>query len=111
MSGVVVPKLGSIQDIMSRNYLTKRANKDIAFNKILAHLAIFNSGNKENEKNISSMWSSYVSAACYLEDEIEARELHMEEEFKYWKTLTPKLYKNEEGHVMVSGITLPKEIK
>ena len=108
VSGVKVPKLGSLLDIQARGYLTKRVSKEIAFAELLAQVAIgVGGGAKGWADKIKSVWSKYISAVYYLQDEIEVQETRMREEYEYWKKVKPKIYK-EKGKpgLYVKGIKL-----
>lgn len=106
VSGVEVPKLGSLKDVMARQYLARRANKEIALNKMLAQIASSNggAGNTEWHKSISSTFNNYVNMALYLEGEVEKREEDMQEQFKYWKTIKPVAIIGKDGGLTIKGI-------
>ena len=113
VSGVKVPKLGSLQDVIARQYLVKKAQKEITLNKLQAQMAMVSNPNPESgwSNTISQMWNSYVNTACYMEDEVHLREEEMQLEFEHWKTIKPVMYKDENGHVKVKGIVMPKAKK
>ncbi len=104
VSGVKVPKLGSIQDRVMRDFLTKQANKEIYKTKLLAQLAISNSKNKEASDEVMETWNNYVNLEAFLEDQSKQRVMDMQEEYAYWKTTKPKLRRTEKGGVEVVGL-------
>ena len=73
LSGIKVPKLGSIQDIIYRQFLDKKSKKEVAKNKMLALLAI-NSGAFETSdsrdkwsEQVKSAWTSYMGLEYGIE--------------------------------------------
>lgn len=61
-------------------------------------------GQQEVIKNISSSWNNYVNLETFQEDEVKQREIDMEEEYKYWSKVKPKIVKSADGKLSVSGI-------
>lgn len=108
MSGVKVPKLGSSLDIILREFLTKKASKEVYLNKLLAQIAINTSGStKEKIDNITTTWNDYVNLAYYLENNKQQKEIDMQEEYALWKKITPKIKIGDKGKLIVEG--LPKD--
>lgn len=108
MSGVKVPKLGSSLDIVLRDFLTKRASKEVYLNKLLAQLAInASNGKKEILDSVTSTWNNYVNLAFHLENNKQQKEMDMQEEYAVWKKITPKIKIGDKGKLIVEG--LPKE--
>lgn len=106
VSGVEVPKLGSLKDRMLRQYLARKANKEIALNKMLAQIASASGGpgNDAWHKSISSTFNNYVNMELYLEGEIEKREDSMMQDFEYWKTVKPVAIIGKDGGLTIKGI-------
>lgn len=84
---------------MARAYLTKKVVKEVSFNKILAQIAIGVGGAESQNwsREIGQMWSNYANQAFYMEDEVSKRESDMQEEFKIWRKVTPKVRVTEKG--------------
>ena len=105
VSGVSVPKLGSIQDVIARKYLVKKAQKDVYLNRLTAQIASgIGAGDSKWLKSITEMWNNYVGLAFYMESEIEQREEHMRAEYDLIKDLKPVMFKDKDGRLKVSGI-------
>lgn len=107
VSGVQVPKLGSLMDRTARSYLFKRVNKEVTINRLLAQIAtgVGGDGNKEWSNTISGIWNNYLNLAYYTEDETEQRETDMQEEYAFWKTIKPKIIKDAKGKLTVTGLS------
>jgi hypothetical protein len=106
VSGVAVPKLGSLQDRLARQYLARRADKEVAKNKVLAMAAVASGGpdNDKWAKEVSSVFGNYVNLELFLEGEVEKQERDMQREFEYWKTVKPTVVKGKDGSLSVKGI-------
>jgi len=106
VSGVAVPKLGSLQDRLARQYLARRSDKEIAKYKLLAMAAVGVGGPNNDKwgKEVSSVFSNYVNLELFLEGEVEKREMDMQKEFEYWKTIKPTVVKGKDGALSVKGI-------
>lgn len=113
VSGVAVPKLGSIQDVMARQYLTKRSKKEVALNSLMAHMAseIPTSPSPEWRRSISNLWNNYVNMAYFLEDELEIRERDMQEEFERWRHVRPTVHKDKNGRLIIKGLLDNNELR
>lgn len=111
VSGVEVPKLGSSKDIVLREYLVYKANKEVTKNKIFVQSALVAaSEHQEIQKKLTGTWNDYVNMELYLEEQKVELERSMQEEYTYWKTVKPKISKDEKGNFTVSGIKLPENI-
>ncbi len=111
VSGVKVPKLGSSADIVLRNYLIYKANKEVTKNKIFVQTALVTAANHpEIQKKITETWNDYVNMELYLEEQRVELERSMQEEYAYWKTVKPKVVQDEKGNFKVSGIKLPENL-
>lgn len=107
VSGVKVPRLGSYADRMAREYLIKRASKEVYLNKIIAQIAQNTAGtSKEISQAVTNSWNEYVNHAFFLEDKKQQRENDMQDEYKFWKKIKPKLKISKTGALSVTG--LPK---
>lgn len=108
-SGVKVPKLGTHLDRLSREYLTHKSNREVAFAKLLAYSAA-GSADEKITREINSIWRDYVNLSYFLEESSRAREASMMKEYESMKDikLTAKsVGKGTDQHIVISGI--PKE--
>ena len=106
VSGVKVPKLGSLQDRILRNYLTKRASREVGKNKLLAQIATAVGGeSKEWSSAISRIWSDYVNMEFFLEGADDEREADMKNQFEYWTKVKPVIVKDKDGKLSVKGLS------
>ena len=104
VSGVQVPKLGSLMDKMSRSYLLRKTNKEISLNKLIAHIATAAGEGKEWSTAISKIWNGYLNISYGTENEEDQRETNMQQEYMYWKTIKPKLTKDSKGQLVVTDL-------
>lgn len=105
MSGVKVPKLGSFQDRAARKYLLQKSDKEIAFARMIAHIAASNKpGDQVWNKEISSMYSNYINLALYLDSSEDSRAEEMQKDFEYWKTVRPIATVSKDGNISIKGI-------
>lgn len=111
MSGVEVPKLGSSKDIVLREYLLYKANKEVTKNKIFVQSSLITAAaHSEIQKKLIESWNEYVNMELYLEEQKVEQERSMQEEYEYWKMVKPKISKDEKGNFKVSGIKLPENV-
>lgn len=105
MSGVEVPPLGTLKDKIARQYLAKRASKEVALNKLLAQIALSGSpGSDQWNKTVSSTFNNYVNMELYLEGEVEKREEDMRASFEYWRKVRPTAKIEKDGSLTIKGI-------
>jgi hypothetical protein len=112
MSGMKVPKLGSSQDIVYRQYLTKESHKEAKKNQLLA-LLVTNSisfdSSQEYQKwaeRVKKVWTSYLGLEYGMEiPEHDEKETEM---MNYYanrvKNLKAKLTVTKDGKPVVSGL-------
>jgi len=77
-----------------REYLVKRAQKEINQNKITALSAMLMASGpdaKRAQDAMSKAWSSYVESALFIEDLSYQQEQDLMEEYEYWKNVKPKV--------------------
>lgn len=109
VSGVKIPKLGSSKDIVLREFLIYKANKEVTKNKIFVQTALVTAAqHTEIQRKLTDTWNDYVNMELYLEEQKVEMERSMQEEYAYWKTVKPKVTKDAEGNFKVSGIKLPE---
>lgn len=111
VSGVQVPKLGSSKDIVLRDYLIYKANKEVTKNKIFVQSSLVTAAaHPEIQKRLTETWNDYVNMELYLEEQRVEMERSMQEEYAYWKTVKPKVTTDAKGNFTVSGIKLPENL-
>lgn len=103
MSGVDVPRLGSVKDKILRKYLLKRIEKDLVLHKLVANIAMATGDSKDWVRMVTNTWNKYVTLAYFMEGEEESKEVDMKKEYEYWRKLKPKMKSTKEG-LIVSGI-------
>lgn len=110
VSGVKVPKLGSYADRMARDYLIKRASKEVYRDKLLVQIAQNTAGDsKEISQHIVNTWNDYVGFAYFMDDKKYQKEVDMRKEYDFWKKVRPKLKLQGKDKLTVSGIPLPSK--
>lgn len=101
LSGVKVPRLGSLHDRIYREYLTKRAVKKVNQTKVVAQAAIavanMSKTPKETVEAIVHAFSDYVNMELYLENVRTETEQMMRDEYEYWKKSRPKVNISKDG--------------
>lgn len=109
MSGVKVPRLGSVQDITLRAFMRKKANQELTHSRLLAQVAmgVGGSGNKSWSRSITNTWNAYVRAMTYTTSEIEEIEKDLQEEYKLIAHLRPTVEIAKDGSLTLHGI--PKD--
>lgn len=100
--------MGSIQDQTLRAYLQKKTSQEVAKARLLAQIAIAtgSNGDKTWSRTISNIWNDFLRSVYYLEAEHEDLEKDMLEEYQKIKHLRPKITKQKDGSLKVTG--LPK---
>ena len=109
LSGIPVPKLGSIQDRTIRAFMHKKGGQEIAKTKLLAQIAISSGGSDKSwARNISNIWGDYLRATYYLEAEREELQQDLTEQYKQFSHLRPKLVIAKGGGLALKGIPKSK---
>jgi hypothetical protein len=54
--------------------------------------------------DVISIWNNYVNLETFQEDESNQREIDMQEEYKRWSIVKPKLVKAADGKYTVVGL-------
>ena len=109
LSGLTVPKLGSLQDRTIRSYMTKKVGREIAATKLLAQVAsAAGGGDKKWERAVANIWNDYLRATYYLEAEQENLEQDMLAEYKKFAHIRPTLVIEKDGTMAVKGV--PKSV-
>ena len=113
LSGVCLPKLGSLQDRMYRQYLNKVSLKELEKSKFEVRLASFvasllsGSSNlrREEVQNLNKAWSSYAKTLFNLDSEEETSEESRMQEYyqRFVKNAKLRLIKQNEGDWKLSG--------
>jgi phenylacetate-coenzyme A ligase PaaK-like adenylate-forming protein len=112
MSGLKVPRLGSIHDKIYRQYLTKESQKESKKIQLLA-LSVINTGNFSTQQGydewgskIKKLFNAYLSLEYGIElPEQTEKELEMMEYYESTvKHLRPKLHIGADGRLAVSGL-------
>jgi hypothetical protein len=109
VSGVEVPRLGSLKDKILRDYLIKKSSREIAKNRVftLGIIGILGAlqAPKEAVNNLVSNWENYVNLELFMEGAKEHQEVEMMQEYEtLWKHVRPKLniMKDENGRNITS---------
>jgi hypothetical protein len=101
VSGVKVPTLGSFQDKVLRQFLTKRAVREVNKNKVVALSAVamanMSKTPSETVKEILHAFSDYVNMELFLENVREETELMMRDEYEFWRKVRPKINISKDG--------------
>ena len=116
LSGIKVPKLGSVQDRVYRQFLDRKTKKEVTKNKLMALLVAnvvpfeSNEGRDSWSSQVRKVWTMYLG----LEYGVEIPESSEDERklIEYYntkiKTLKPIL-KSEKGRLVVEGLDSLKE--
>lgn len=111
LSGVKLPRLGSLKDRIMRAHLTRESEKETKKTQLLA-LLVTNSVDFDNQQSasvwegkIKSLWNRYLALEYGIELSVEKeKELEMLEYYQeFVKNLRPKLH-IEGGKAVVSGL-------
>jgi hypothetical protein len=116
-SGVKLPKLGSPQDRVLRNYLLKESQKEVAKTQLLAMMVANvvqfsdNGAARDWNDRVKKIWNGYLGLEYGLEiPEHTDQEVKMIEHYsKKVKHLKPKLTKGDKGQFIVTGLDALKE--
>jgi hypothetical protein len=112
LSGVKVPKLGSLQDRVYRDYMTREsqleAEKMTFIMMQTMMIPTFDNQGKAREwsEKVKRVWSNYLALQYGLEiSEHTEKELQMMEYYQsVVKHLKPTLEKNKDGNYNVKGL-------
>ncbi len=95
-----VPPLGSIQDLVLREYLVKQLDKEFLVNKLKIQSSLPN-------MDVSSLISDlrkYTHMQFFLESHNLDIEKRMQDQYKRIKDSTPKLFRDKDGYAKVTGL-------
>lgn len=95
-----VPPLGSIQDLVLREYLVKQLEKEFLVNK----LVIQSSMPTADPSNVVSDLRKYINMQFFLETHNLDIEQRMRKQYDLIKNSTPKLYRDKDGYAKVKGL-------
>jgi len=85
--------------------MQKQVNKEVSKAKLLAQMAMTNSGgDKTSERNVSTIWKEYLRAMYYLDSEHEDLEKNMQQEYNKFKNLRPTMSIQKDGSIKVTGL-------
>jgi hypothetical protein len=112
LSGVKLPKLGTIQDRVYRDYMVKEAHLEAKKTEMIMLMALTNPDiedpNKRREwsDTVKSLWTKYLSLLLNVEiPEATEQEMQMME---YYQTVVRKakltMYKDKNGKLRVDGL-------
>ncbi|MCU1496042.1 MAG: hypothetical protein JWO62_3806 [Acidimicrobiaceae bacterium] len=112
LSGVKLPKLGTIQDRVYRDYMVKEAHLEAKKGEMMMLMALTNPSiedpNKRREwaDTIKGLWTRYLSLLMNVEiPESTEKEIQMME---YYQTVVKpaklRLFKDKDGNLNVSGL-------
>lgn len=112
MSGMKVPKLGSVQDMVYRQYLSKESQKETKKTQLLALLVtnsvMFGDQNSDREwaSKVRKIWNAYIGLEYGVDlPENTEKEMQMIEYYESTiKHLRPKLIRGKDGKPIVSGL-------
>jgi hypothetical protein len=117
MSGIAVPKLGSYQDKVFREYLTKDSEKETKKTQLLA-LLVSNSvtfheeaAGREWSARVRKIWNEYVGLEYGVEipEQSNKEMLMMDYYQKTVKKMKPRLSSSKNGGLTVSGLDALKD--
>lgn len=112
LSGVKLPKLGSLKDRVYREYLVKETQLEAKKGEVLMLMALTNPSiddpkrRREWGSTIRKIWTQYVSLLLNIEiPEKTDKEIEMMEFYQnVVKPSKPKLFRDKTGSLRVSGL-------
>lgn len=112
LSGVKLPKLGTLQDRVYRDYLTRETRASLNRDEFLMMTALTNPKIEDPAKqrqwlsSIKEMWTRYVSASFGIEfTQKDAQDLKLREFYEdRVKPAQLKMARGRDGNVFVEGI-------
>jgi hypothetical protein len=109
LSGIKVPKLGSVQDRTFRAFMQKKVGQETSVTKLLAQIAVAEgNGDKSWVRSITTTFNDYLRSMYYLEAEHEDLEQDMLQQYNKFKHIRPKLVIEKDGKIVVRGV--PKSV-
>ena len=97
-TGVKVPKLGSRLDRLSREFLYRKADKDLSLASLIAHIASAAGnntlGNNQWHNNINRIWQEYVGQSFYNESNRKRQEEDTFKSWEFWKKVRPTIVRS-----------------
>lgn len=109
VSGIEVPKLGSVKDQTLRAFMQKKAGREVTFARLVAQIALSaGNGDKTWSSSISNIWKDYTRAMNYQEAEHKDIEQDLLEQYKKFAHIRPHLFASKDGKLQVKGI--PKSV-
>ena len=116
-AGVKLPKLGTIQDKIIQEYMSKEAEREIKKTQLLTFIAMNTiqasnqQGFSEYESKIKKSWGRYLELELGMDmPEHTEKELKLAEYYsKVVKKLKPRLLRNKRGQLSVEGIDILKK--
>lgn len=101
VGGTPLPKLGSMKDRVLREFLTKRAIKEVNKHKVVAlsGIAMANMSKTPDAtvRELVGAYSTFVSMELFLDNVIEDAEQMMSDEYQFWKKVRPKINISKDG--------------
>ena len=95
IAGVKLSPLGSYRDRVMREFLSKRAVKEVYKHKVVALAAVAATAGLQNPethaKRVLDAFDNYSNMEIYLEAVKQEQEISMREEYEFWKNSRPKL--------------------
>jgi hypothetical protein len=85
--------------------MTKKVGQKVAEARLLAQIAMgVGDDDKSWSRSISSIWNDYLRAVYYQEASHKDLEKDMQEEYKKFSHLRPKMVIQKDGSIQVVGI-------
>jgi hypothetical protein len=85
--------------------MIKKVGQEVAQARLLAQIAIGAGGeDKSWSRSISNIWNEYLRAVYYQQAQHEDLERDMQDEYKKFSHLRPKMVIQEDGSLRVTGI-------
>lgn len=95
-----VPPLGSVQDLVLREYLVKQLDKEFIVNKLIIQSSLPNA----DPSNVVSELRKYINMQYFLETHNLDVEERMKKQYDLIRYSTPKLYRDKDGSAKVKGL-------
>jgi hypothetical protein len=85
--------------------MVKKVGQEVAKSRLLAQIAMgAGNGDKSWARSISNIWSEFLRCVYYMEAQHENLEKDMQEEYKRFSHLRPKMTIQQDGSLKVTGI-------
>lgn len=94
-----VPPLGSIKDLVLRDYLVRTLKKEFLVNKL-----VIGSSMNVDPSSFNSDLTRYVNMQFFLEGHAEDIERRMKDQYEIIRRTTPILKRAEDGRAVVQGL-------